>query len=87
VARFYRLVRVVLDLLVLRRRLTTRSNATLFELVCTFSVIDALGQFGWDTSPLGLFEGALRLQATRGVVTFLRASDRDQLDGQRQRRF
>jgi hypothetical protein len=46
--------------------LLTRSDATLFELSCTFSVLDALVDAGWQTAPLRLFSGGLHLSATRG---------------------
>ena len=45
--------------------LVTRSDPTLFELVCTFDVIEAIKAAGWKPTPLHLFEGALRLTATR----------------------
>src|SRR4029079_989926 len=38
----------------------------LFELQVTMRVIDAIRAAGWDAPPLGLWQGALRLQATRG---------------------
>lgn len=44
----------------------TRGDATLFELVCTFAVIDALRANGWGTKPLRLFGGQLQLTAQRG---------------------
>jgi hypothetical protein len=46
--------------------LVTRDDATLFELVCTFQVLDALRLLGWTLGRLGLFEGALRLTGVRG---------------------
>jgi hypothetical protein len=44
----------------------TRDNATLFELLCTFTVIDALRACGWQTQPLHLFHGQLQSTAQRG---------------------
>jgi hypothetical protein len=52
--------------LIERTGLLTRSDATLFELLCTFQVIDSLRELGWDTQPLRLFEGSLQLAAHRG---------------------
>jgi hypothetical protein len=45
--------------------IVTRDNPTLFELLCTFAVIDALEGCGWQTRPLRLFHGQLRLIAQR----------------------
>jgi hypothetical protein len=45
--------------------IVTRDNPTLFELLCTFAVIDALEACGWQTRPLRLFHGHLRLTAQR----------------------
>lgn len=47
--------------------LVTRSDPTLFELICTFEVINAIKASGWKPTPLHLFEGSLRLTATRGT--------------------
>jgi hypothetical protein len=44
----------------------TRDNPTLFELLCTFAVIDALRACGWHTRPLHLFHGRLQAAAQRG---------------------
>ena len=46
--------------------LTTGADSTLFELLCTFRIIEILGELGWDTSPVGLFGGELKVDATRG---------------------
>lgn len=46
--------------------LVTQNEPRLFELQVTMRVIDAIRAAGWDAPPLGLWEGALRLQATRG---------------------
>ncbi|MDX6452574.1 MAG: hypothetical protein QOH16_2623 [Gaiellaceae bacterium] len=44
----------------------TRDDATLFELVATFRIIEALRELGWRLSRLGLFEGALRMSGRKG---------------------
>lgn len=41
-------------------------DPTLFELVATFRVIDAITAVGWTTQPLRLWQGALQLRAQRG---------------------
>jgi hypothetical protein len=46
--------------------IVTRDNPTLFELLCTFAVIDALQACGWQSRPLRLFHGQLQLTAQRG---------------------
>jgi hypothetical protein len=46
--------------------LVTRDDNTLFELVCTFQLLDALRALGWTLGRLGLFGGALRLTGERG---------------------
>jgi hypothetical protein len=46
--------------------IVTRQDPTLFELLCTFAVIDALRTCGWHPGPLRLFRGQLRLAAQRG---------------------
>lgn len=45
--------------------LVSRDDPTLFELVCTFRVIKALQELGWDLEKLGLFRGSLRLGGHR----------------------
>lgn len=45
--------------------LVTRHDAVLFELLCTFAVIDALRGCGWHVDPLRLFGGSLRMAARR----------------------
>jgi hypothetical protein len=54
-----------------RHGLVTRSDPTLFELVCTFEVIDAIKAAGWTPTPLRLLEGSLRMTATRGRETLM----------------
>jgi hypothetical protein len=44
----------------------TRADHTLFELLCSFAVIDALRGCGWQIRPLRLFGGRLRLTGQRG---------------------
>jgi hypothetical protein len=46
--------------------IVSRDDATLFELVSTFHIIEALRELGWRLSRLGLFEGALRIQGRKG---------------------
>jgi hypothetical protein len=48
--------------------LVSRDDPTLFELICTFRVIEALRQLGWSLTRLGLFGGSLRLTGTKGGV-------------------
>ncbi|NHC46742.1 hypothetical protein [Motilibacter aurantiacus] len=43
--------------------LVTASNPTLFELLTTFSVLEALAAQGWRTEPFTTFQGALRVHA------------------------
>jgi hypothetical protein len=50
-----------------RRALVVTDNSVLFEMMCTFEVIDALAGVGWDMDPLRLIQGKLRLDATRGA--------------------
>jgi hypothetical protein len=45
--------------------LVSRDDPTLFELVCTFRVIDCLRELGWDLTRLGLFAGSLRLRGEK----------------------
>ncbi len=45
--------------------LSTRQNPTLFELLCTFNILDALANLGWQVPPLRLFAGSLHLTARR----------------------
>jgi hypothetical protein len=47
--------------------LVTRDDATLFELVATFKVIDEIRNAGWLTGPLRLWQGSLRLTASRNA--------------------
>jgi hypothetical protein len=49
--------------------LVTRDDPTLFELICTFRVIDELRQLGWNVSRLGLFGGSLTLTGTKESET------------------
>lgn len=46
--------------------LVSRDDATLFELHCTFLVLDELRRVGWELERLGLFAGSLRLRGKRG---------------------
>jgi hypothetical protein len=46
--------------------IVTRDNPTLFELLCTFAVIDALSACGWHPGPFRLFRGQLHLTAQHG---------------------
>ncbi len=45
--------------------LVTRDDPTLFELVATFRIIDEIRNAGWLASPLRLWQGSLRLTASR----------------------
>jgi hypothetical protein len=45
--------------------LVTRQDSTLFELLCTFRVLDALGRIGWELPPFRLFEGSLYVLGSR----------------------
>jgi hypothetical protein len=45
--------------------LATRDDPTLFELDCTFRILDGLAALGWMLGRLGLFEGALKLNGRR----------------------
>lgn len=47
-----------------RRALATRNDGTLFELLCTFELVDALERRGWALERLGLVRGSLRLRGT-----------------------
>jgi hypothetical protein len=60
-----RLTRSALRDLIERTGLLTRSDATLFELLRAFGVIDGLCELGWQTSPLRVIEGSLQLHALR----------------------
>lgn len=67
----YRLLAQHLDRPTIRRAVegygvVSRDDATLFELICTFKVIDALRELGWQLDRLGLFAGSLRLQGRKG---------------------
>jgi hypothetical protein len=46
--------------------LVTRSDATLFELFCLFTVLDGVRSLGWRLRPLQLIEGAVRFTARKG---------------------
>jgi hypothetical protein len=50
-----------------REGLVTRTDSTLFELLCLFNVIDALEMIGWAVKPLGLIEGGIRFAAYRSI--------------------
>lgn len=45
--------------------IASREDAILFELVCTFRMIDALRQLGWRLNRLGLFAGSLQLKGRK----------------------
>jgi hypothetical protein len=44
----------------------SRDDPTLFELICTFAVLDTLQTLGWQLSRFGLFAGSLRLVGRKG---------------------
>jgi hypothetical protein len=48
--------------------IVSRDDATLFELVSTFRIIEALRGLGWRFGRLGLFEGALRIAGRKGAT-------------------
>lgn len=48
-----------------RQGLVTRSDSTLFELLCLFNLIDALKETDWAVKPLGLVEGGIQFDAVR----------------------
>jgi hypothetical protein len=50
---------------VAKHGLVTRDDPTLFELVCTFAILDALKQIGWTLDRLRLFQGSLRIAGKR----------------------
>jgi hypothetical protein len=67
----YRLLAEHLDRKAIREAIETygivsRDDATLFELVSTFRIIEALCELGWRLGRLGLFEGALRIDGRNG---------------------
>jgi hypothetical protein len=67
----YRVLAEQLDRAAIREAVETyglisRDDATLFELVCTFAVIRALGELGWQLERLSLFKGSLLLRGRRG---------------------
>ena len=47
--------------------LVAKDDHTLFELLTTFRVIEALKTQGWATEPLHLWQGSLRLRTQRGA--------------------
>jgi hypothetical protein len=49
-----------------RHGLVARDDPTLFELVCTFAVLNALQGMGWKLDRLRLFQGSLRIAGQRG---------------------
>ena len=49
-----------------QRALVVSDNSVLFEMLCTFEVLEALATAGWAMKPLSLIEGSLRLDAARG---------------------
>lgn len=68
----YRTLIGILDRAAIRRSveqhgLVTRDDPTLFELNCTFLIIDGLKTLGWQLDRLGLFEGALKLTGERNA--------------------
>jgi hypothetical protein len=46
--------------------IVSRDDATLFELVSTFRILEVLRQLGWRLGRMGVFEGALRINGRRG---------------------
>lgn len=46
--------------------IVSRDDATLFELVSTFRILEVLRELGWSMGRLGLFEGALRVSGQKG---------------------
>lgn len=46
--------------------LVTTDDAVLFELLCTFNLLDAVRARGWRMDPFRLIEGSLRLSGARG---------------------
>jgi hypothetical protein len=66
----YRLLAEHLDRTAIQKAIETygivsRDDATLFELLSTFRIIEALRGLGWRFGRLGLFEGALRMQGRK----------------------
>jgi hypothetical protein len=49
--------------------LITRDDPTLFELLCTFTLLDDLQSLGWTLDRLRLWQGAIRIQGTRDGAT------------------
>lgn len=49
-----------------REGLVTRTDSVLFELLCLFTLIDALQQADWEVTPLGLIDGGVQFAAARG---------------------
>ncbi len=62
-----RLDRPALRELVESTAIVTRHDAVLFELLCTFAVIDALRVCGWQVGPLRLFGGRLSGRLRKSV--------------------
>jgi hypothetical protein len=56
--------------------LVSRDDPTLFELLCTFRLLDVLKQRGWRLGRLGLFAGSLRVRGTRGTEKLVVAYQR-----------
>jgi hypothetical protein len=52
-----------------RHGLVSRDDPTLFELVCTFAILKALKEMGWELDRLRLFEGSLRIGGKRASDT------------------
>lgn len=49
-----------------RQALVATDDSVLFELLCTFKLVDALHGRGWDMSPFSLIGGSLQLSGARG---------------------
>jgi hypothetical protein len=48
-----------------RHALVVTSDPILFEVICTFDLVDSIKDAGWRTQPMGLFEGGLHLRGDR----------------------
>jgi hypothetical protein len=66
-----RLDRAAIQAAVENHGLVTRDDPTLFELVTTFGVIDAIKTAGWTPRPMRLWQGALKLDAFRDDETLV----------------
>jgi hypothetical protein len=48
-----------------QRGLASQEPSVIFELLCLFNIIDALGALGWHLTPLRVFGGKLRLEGSQ----------------------